>query len=68
MILMLTKHPSYSFSCLTPSICVFCRNEENKTKIKKFRQDLKKLCKEEVVVTTIGFYGHDHKSNKKKTM
>ena len=50
MILMLTKHPSYSFSCLTPYICVFCRNEENEMKSKQFGQELKKLCGEEVVV------------------
>ena len=54
MILMLTEHPSYSFSCLTPYICVFCRNKENKMKSKQFGQDLKKLCKEEAVVVTIG--------------
>ena len=58
---MLTKYPSYSFSCLTPYICVFCRNEENKMKSKQFRQDLKKLCKEEVIVVTTGFYGRDHR-------
>ena len=42
--------------------------KRKKTKIKQFGQDLKKLCKEEVVIATIGFYGHDHKSNKKKTV
>ena len=29
MFLMLTKHPSYSFSFVTPYISVFCRNEES---------------------------------------
>ena len=52
MILMLTKHPSYSFSCLTPYICVFRRNKENEMKNKQFGQGLKNLCKEEVVVAT----------------
>ena len=59
---MLTKHPSYSFSGLAPYICVFCRNEENETKSKQFGQELSKLCKEEVVVATIGFYGRDYMS------
>ena len=54
MILMLTKHPSHSFSCLTPYICVCCRNEENELKSKRFGQELRKFCKEEVVVATIG--------------
>ena len=49
---MLTKHPSYSFSCLTPYICVFCRNEENKTKSKQFEHELRKICKEESMVVT----------------
>ena len=50
MILILTKHPSYSFSCVTPYICVFCRNEENEMKSKQFGPELSKLCKEEVMV------------------
>ena len=37
-------------------------------KIKQFEQDLKKLCKKEVVVVTIGFYGRDHRSKKKNTV
>ena len=28
-----------------PSSCVFCRNEENKTKIEQFGQEMKKLRK-----------------------
>ena len=48
-------------SCLTPSLCVFCRNKENKTKIKQFGKDLKKLCKEKDMVATTKFYGCDHK-------
>ena len=52
MVFMLTKYPSYSFSCLTPYICVFCRNEENKMKNKQFRQEMKNLCKEEAMVAT----------------
>ena len=59
---MLTKHPSYSFSCLTTFLCVFCRNEETEMKSKQFGQEMKKLCSEEVVITTIGFYGHDHRA------
>ena len=59
--------PSYSFSCLTAYMCVFCRNEENETKSKIFGQYLKNLCKEEVVVATIGFYGHDHRSMQEET-
>ena len=66
MILMLTKHPSYLFSSLTPYICVFCRNEENETKSKQFGEESSKLCKEEVVITTLGFYGHDHSSNQEE--
>ena len=62
MIVMLTKHPSYSFSCFTLSLCVFCRNEENETKSKQFEQELKKLCKEESMVVTTSVYGHDHNS------
>ena len=75
MFLMLTKYPYYSFSCLTPYIYVFFRNKENKTKYKKFGQKLKKLCNEEVMVATIAFmvmniaiYGHNHRSNTKKTL
>ena len=34
-------------------ICVFCKNEENETKSKQFGQELRKICKEEVVVVTI---------------
>ena len=34
-------------------ICVFCKNEENETKSKQFGQELRKICKEEVVVMTI---------------
>ena len=59
MILMLTKHPSYSFSCLTPYICVFCINDENETKIKQFRQQLTKLCNKEGVVAIINQYEKD---------
>ena len=62
MLMMLTQHPSYSFSCLTASLCVFCRNEENKTKIKQFGQELKELCKKEAMVATIAVYGRDHSS------
>ena len=62
MILMLTKHPSYSFSCLNPYICVFCINEENEMKIKQFGQELKKLCDEEVMVMTNRFYGRNHRA------
>ena len=53
MILMLTKHISHSFSCLTLYIFLFCRNKENETKSKKFGQELRKICKEEAVVATI---------------
>ena len=53
MFLMVTKPPSYLFSCLTSYICVFCRNEENKTKNKQFGQEIKNMCKEELVVETI---------------
>ena len=53
MLLILTQNPSYSFSCLFPSLRVFCRNEENKKKIKQFRQELKELCKKEAMVATI---------------
>ena len=59
MILLLTKHPSYSFSCLTHYICVFCRNEENEMKSKQFGPELRKICKEKAVVATIGPYGSD---------
>ena len=52
LVFMLTMYPSYSFSCLTHYICVFCRNEENKMKSKQFGQGLKNMCKEEVVVAT----------------
>ena len=58
MILMLTKHPSYSFSCLTPYLCVFCRNEENVMKSKQYGQELKNLCMEESMVATIGRGGN----------
>ena len=34
-------------------ICVFCKNEENETKSKQFGQELRKICKEEVVVVNI---------------
>ena len=37
-------------------------------KSKQFGQELRKLCKEEVVVATIGFYGCDHISMQKETM
>ena len=43
--LILTEHLFHLFSCLTPCLCAFCRNEENKTRIKQFGQQLKKLCK-----------------------
>ena len=43
MFLMITKNPSYSFSCITPYICVFCRNEENKMKSKQFGQENEKV-------------------------
>ena len=56
VILMLTKHPSYSFSCLTPYNCVFCRNIENETKSKQFGQEMRKLSIEEAVVTTIALW------------
>ena len=55
MILMITKHLSYSFSCLTPYIFVFCRNEENETKSKQFVQGLKILWMEESMVVTTTF-------------
>ena len=35
-----------------PYICVFCRNEENEIKSKQFGQELRKICKEEVMVVT----------------
>ena len=57
MILMLTKHHSYSFLCLTSYICVFCRNEENEMKNEQFEKEMKKLCNEEVVIETIAVYG-----------
>ena len=63
MILLLTKHPSYSFSYLNTSIFVFCRNKENEMKSKQFGQELRKICKEEAMVTTIGPYGRDHIEN-----
>ena len=63
---MLTKHPSYSFSCLTPYNYVFYRNEENKTKSKRFGQEMRKLCMEEAMVVTIAIYGCDHISKLKK--
>ena len=44
------------------TICVFYRNEENEMKSKQFRKELKKLFTEEVVITTTGFYGRDHKA------
>ena len=68
MFFMLTKHPYYSFSCLTPYIFVFFRNKENKTNRKQFGKKLKKLCNEEVMVATIAIYGHNHRSNTKKTL
>ena len=52
MFFILTKHPSYSFSCITPCICVFCRNEENDTKSKQFGQEMRRLCLEELMVST----------------
>ena len=52
MILMLTKHPSYSFSCLIPYICVFFRNKENEAKSKQFGQEMKNPYKEEAMVAT----------------
>ena len=53
MFVMITKHPSYSLSCITPYICVFCKNEENKMKNKQLGQEMKNLCKEKVVAATI---------------
>ena len=58
--------PFYSFSCLTPYLCVFCRIEENKTKIKQFGQELKELCKKDVMVVTIIVYGCDHNSKQEE--
>ena len=49
--------------CKIPSVlflCVFCKNEENKTKIKIYGQELKKLCKIVVMVMTTAIHGHDH--------
>ena len=46
--------PFYSYSCLTPYLCVICRIEDNKTKIKQFGQELKELCKR--------CHGRDHNS------
>ena len=57
---MLTKHPSNSFSGLTPYICVFCRNEEKEMKSKQFDQELRKVCSEEVVVATIEQKDEEH--------
>ena len=64
---MLTKYPFYSLSCLTPYICVFCRNKENEMKCKQFGQDLKKLYMEESMVTTIVIYDRDHIKKSQET-
>ena len=34
-------------------MCVFCRNEENEMKSKEFGEEMRKICSEEGVVTTI---------------
>ena len=44
-----------------PLSYVFDRNEENKTKIKRFGQELKEFCKKEAMVETTTFYGCEHK-------
>ena len=60
MILMLTNHPSYSFSYYPP-IFVYFVEKKNEMKSKQFGQEMKKLCSEEVVVATIGVYGGDYR-------
>ena len=65
MFLMLTKHPFYSFSYLTPYNYVFCRNEDNEAKSKKYGQKMRKLCMEEAIVVTKAIYSHDYKSKLK---
>ena len=66
MFFMLTKHFFYSFSYLTPYNCVFCRNEENETKSKQFEQEMRKICNEEVVVTTTSLWSQPHSKNMNK--
>ena len=43
MFLRLTEHPFHLFPYLTPFLCAFHRNKEEKIRIKQFGQQLKKL-------------------------
>ena len=65
---MLNEHLFHLFSCVTPCLCAFCRNKENKTRIKQFGQQLKKLCIFFFMVATTTIYGHDHDPKPKKTV
>ena len=49
-----------------PYICVFCRNEENEMKNKKFGQELKNLYKKKAVVMTITLMVVTTRQNMKK--